>query len=91
MACIVFVCAVNQDGTVDQTIKQGPDTVHIPGVTANMNNHRLVVYCDAIDDLRAEFIFSEATDGIFLDKRIAPGQSISDYADELAEEFNTGV
>jgi hypothetical protein len=90
MASIVYHCIVDPDGNA-QMVRQSEDVVHVYNVTIDPANHRLVVYHDpVIAEYYAEFIFSEASSGLLIGAPRAAGQTISDYADELAASFNAG-
>jgi len=72
-------------------MRQSPDVVHVYNVTIDPANHRLVVYHDPVfGEYYAEFIFSKASSGLLIGAPRADGQTISDYADELAASFNAG-
>lgn len=90
MATIIFYCIVDPDGTA-QMVRQSPDVVHVHNTTIDIDNHRLVVYpAPVFPECYAEFIFSEASSGLLIVAQPAAGQTISDYADELAASFNAG-
>jgi hypothetical protein len=67
------------------------DVVHVRNVTIDPDNHRLVVYHEPfLGEYHAEFIFAGAPNGGLIEAPRAAGQTISDYANELAASFNAG-